>query len=131
MERFRIFDTPPESSRRHFWLRMKTPLGDDQAEHQRFLAFASDLHILHSGLAPLGIGWADDHLQTASLDHAIWFHDRFRVDEWLLYALDSPFSGGARTLGRGTVYTRDGRLVATVSQEGLIRLLDTPRTNML
>lgn len=131
VEPFRIFNAPPESSRRHFWVKLMAPCGDDPAEHQRYLAYASDLHILHAGLAPLGIGWADDRLQTASIDHAIWFHDHFRVDDWLLYALDSPASMGARALGRGIFFTRDGRLVATASQEGLIRLLDKPRINTL
>ena len=121
----------PRQGGRRFWFRLRGTLGDDPAEHQRYLAYASDLHILHAGLAPLGISWADDHLQTASLDHSIWFHDRFRVDEWLLYAVDSPFAGGARALGRGLIFAADGRLVASVAQEGLIRLLDTPRPDML
>jgi acyl-CoA thioesterase II len=127
VEPFRILTSPPESSRKHFWLRFKGRLSDDPAEHQRFLAYASDLHILHVGLSPLGLAWADDHLQTASLDHAIWFHDDFRADEWLLYALHSPASSGSRSLGRGTLFTADGRLIATTSQEGLIRLLPTPQ----
>ena len=131
VEPFRIMNGPPEPSPRHFWLRLKAPLGDDPAEHQRFLAYASDLHILHAGLAPLGIGWADPYLQTASLDHAIWFHDRFRVDEWLLYALDSPAAGHARALGRGNVFARDGRLVATVTQQGLIRVRTEPQDEKL
>ena len=129
VEPFRILTSPVESSRKHYWVRLNGRLSDDPAEHQRFLAYASDLHILHAGLAPLGIAWADDYLQTASLDHAIWFHDRFRVDEWLLYALDSPASVGSRSLGRGTLFTTDGRLVATTSQEGLIRILSAPRSN--
>ena len=131
VEPFRILESPVESSRKHFWVRLKAPLGDDPAEHQRFFAYASDLHILHAGLAPIGIGFADDHLQTASLDHSIWFHDRFRVDEWLLYALDSPATMGARALGRGNVFTADGRLVASVAQEGLVRMLATPRGHTL
>ncbi|MGV3768681.1 MAG: acyl-CoA thioesterase [Sphingobium phenoxybenzoativorans] len=131
VQRFRVFNEAPESSVRHVWFRFKGKLGDDPAEHQRFFAYVSDLHILHAGLVPLGVGWADDHLQTASLDHAIWFHDSFRVDEWLLYALDSPAAAGARTLGRGAVYTADGRLVASVAQEGLIRILATPRGDIL
>lgn len=131
VEHFRIFNGEPETSRRHFWMKLRTPIGDDLAEHQRYLAYASDLHILHAGLAPLGVGWADDYLQTASLDHAIWFYDRFRIDDWLLYTLDSPVAGGSRALGRGIVYTRDGRLIAAVSQEGLIRVLDSLRTNMI
>lgn len=131
VERFRIFDEEPGPSIRHIWFRFRGTLGDDPAEHQRFFAYASDLHILHAGLVPLGIGWADDHLQTSSLDHCIWFHDDFRVDEWLLYALDSPAAAGARALGRGLVYAADGRLIASVMQEGLIRVLDKPRGNNL
>lgn len=131
VEPFNILTAKPDSSPRHFWMKLKSPLGSDPAEHQRFFAYGSDLHILHAGLAPLGVGWASDYLQTASLDHSIWFHDRFRSDDWLLYALDSTAAAGARTLGRGTVYTRDGRLVATVAQEGLIRMLAEPRTRML
>lgn len=131
VEPFAILSAKAASSRRHFWMKLRCPLGDDPAEHQHFLAYGSDLHILHAGLAPLGIGWASDHLQTASLDHSIWFHDRFRADDWLLYVLESPAAAGARALGRGVVYTRDGRLVATVAQEGLIRLLDQPRTHNL
>ncbi|AUW60416.1 acyl-CoA thioesterase II [Sphingobium sp. SCG-1] len=131
VEPFRIFNDAPVSSVRHVWFRFEGTLGGDPAEHQRFFAYVSDLHILHAGLLPLGVGWADEHLQTASLDHAIWFHDRFRVDEWLLYSLDSPAAAGARTLGRGVVHTADGRLVASVAQEGLIRILETPRGDTL
>ena len=73
-------------------------------------------------MRPLGLGWARENIQAASLDHAIWFHDRFRVDEWLLYEMDSPILSGARSFGRGKVFTRDGRLVASVAQEGLLRM---------
>ncbi|MBB4632398.1 acyl-CoA thioesterase [Sphingosinicella soli] len=128
VEPFRIFSGGPPTAGPHYWLKLKARLGDDEAEHQRYLTYVSDLHILHAGLAPLAIGWADDHLQTSSLDHALWFHDRFRVDEWLLYTLDSPAAGGGRALGRGTLHASDGRLVATVSQEGLIRVHETPRS---
>ena len=122
VEPFDTFDPPPRPPHRHVWLRLRYRIGDDVAEHQRLFAYASDLYLMHTGLLPLGIGWADPRLQDASLDHAIWFHDRFRIDEWLLYALDSPVAGHARTLGRGLVFTRDGRLVASVAQEGLIRM---------
>ena len=131
VEPFRIMNGTPLPPQRHFWLRLKATLGDDPAEHQRFLAYASDLHILHAGLLPLGIGWADSYLETASLDHAIWFHDRFRVDDWLLYALDSPAAGAARALGQGNLFTRDGRLVATVAQQGLIRIRADARDDRL
>lgn len=137
VERFFVFDPPIQAPRRHVWMRYTGPLvpdgtaagdrtaGDrtagDRATHQRLLAYASDLHILHTALLPLGRSWADALLQDASLDHAIWFHSHARADEWLLYVLDSPFAGGALGLGRGLIYTADGRLVASVAQQGLIR----------
>ncbi len=131
VEPYWFTQAPVQSDKRHFWVRLNGRLGDDPAEHQRYLAYASDLHILHAGLGPLGIGWASDYLQSASLDHAIWFHDRFRIDEWMLYVLDSPATSGGRALGRGNFFRADGRLVATVSQQGLIRMLDAPRTGRL
>ncbi|PXA85720.1 acyl-CoA thioesterase II [Nostoc sp. 3335mG] len=123
VEPFITVDPPVSSSRRHFWVRMKERLGDDPTEHQRMLTYLSDLYLMHTGLGPLGIGWADHRMQDASLDHALWFHQRFRADEWLLYAMDSPYAGGARTLGCGTIFAQDGRVVASVAQEGLIRIL--------
>ena len=123
VEPFVTVDPPVSASRRHFWVRIKDRLGDDPAEHQRMLTYLSDLYVMHTGLGPLGISWADHRMQDASLDHALWFHQRFRADEWLLYAMDSPYAGGARTLGRGTIFTQDGRVVASVAQEGLIRIL--------
>lgn len=117
------FRHAPEPPVRHVWMRAPVRLPDMPYVHQRTLAFASDMHILHTGLLPMGVGWADGDLRTASLDHAIWFHAAFRADDWLLYALDSDFTGSARTLGRGRVFDREGRLVATVMQEGLARLL--------
>lgn len=122
VEPFVTFDPPHAPPVRHFWMRVRDPVGDDPAHHQRLLAYASDLYILHTGLAQMGVGWSDPELQDASLDHAIWFHDRFRADEWLLYALDSPRTAHARAIGRGLVFAQDGRLVASVVQEGLVRL---------
>ena len=122
VEPFVTLDPPVTPARRHFWVRIKQRLGEDPAEHQRMLTYLSDLYMMHTGLGPLGLSWADPRLQDVSLDHALWFHQRFRADEWLLYAMDSPFAGGARTLGRGTIFARDGRVIASVAQEGLIRL---------
>ena len=122
VEPFAVFAAPPAPPQRHIWMRIRTPLGDDPCEHRRLLAYASDLHIMHSGLKRIGIGWADANLQTASLDHTIWFHGDFRADEWVLYALDSDFAGNSRTLGRGLVFTADGRLIASIAQEGLARV---------
>jgi len=120
-EPFHVFNPPVTAPRRHFWFRCTHKLGDDRALHQRLLAYASDLHILHTALAPFGRTWADPTIQDASLDHALWFHDHARVDEWMLYVLDSPYAGGARGLGRGLIYAHTGALIASVVQEGLIR----------
>lgn len=119
------------SATRMFWFRFHGSVDGPLHVQQRLLAYASDLHIFHTALGPLGIGWANDFLQSSSLDHAIWFHDAFRVDEWMLYVLDSPAATDALALGRGTIYRRDGTLVATVSQQGLARMLEEKREGKL
>jgi acyl-CoA thioesterase II len=103
------------------WIRATGALPDDLPLHQCVLAYASDMSLLDTGLLPHGIGWFDNKVQMASLDHAMWFHRPFRVDEWLLYVQDSPSASGARSFNRGLMYTRDGKLVASVAQEGLMR----------
>lgn len=127
VEEFFIGEPAVRPARRHFWFRANAVVEAPLHVHQRLLAYASDTHIMQTALRPLGLCWTDDHLQTSSLDHAIWFHGNFRVDEWLLYALDSPVASGARVLGTGKVFRRDGMLVATVVQQGLARLLDQKR----
>jgi acyl-CoA thioesterase-2 len=84
-------------------------------------AFASDMSIIGTAMLPHGIGWYDDIVQLASLDHAMWFHRPFRIDEWLLFVQDSPSASGARGFNRGLLFARDGALVASVTQEGLMR----------
>jgi len=106
----------------HVWIRATSRLPDDPVLHQCVLAYASDMTLLDASLIAHGRTVAEREIQPASLDHAMWFHRDFRADEWLLYAQDSPFSGGGRGFARGAIYTRDGRLVASVAQEGLIRL---------
>jgi acyl-CoA thioesterase-2 len=106
----------------HVWLKAKGEMPADLAMHQCVLAYASDMTLLDTCLMPHGISWFSGRLQSASLDHAMWFHHPFRVDEWLLYAQDSPSAAGARGFNRGSLYSRDGKLVASVAQEGLIRL---------
>ncbi|OYX62444.1 MAG: acyl-CoA thioesterase II [Novosphingobium sp. 32-60-15] len=127
VEEFCIGNADIRPARRHFWLRANAVVEAPLPVHQRLLAYASDTHIMQTGLRPLGLCWTDDHLQTSSLDHAIWFHAPFRVDDWLLYVIDSPVASGARVLGTGTVFKRDGTLVATVVQQGLARRLDEKR----
>lgn len=104
------------------WFRLVAPIGDDAAMHRAVLAYASDMSLLGTSLLPHGMTWMTATLQTASLDHALWFHESFRADQWLLYACDSPWTGHARGFNRGRIYTADGRLVASAAQEGLIRL---------
>ena len=103
------------------WVRAGGDLPDDPALHQCIMAYASDMTLIDTIIFPHGVSWLDDKLQTASLDHAMWFHRPFRADEWLLYAQDSPASFGGRGLSRGSFYSKDGTLVASVAQEGLIR----------
>lgn len=103
------------------WIRATAPLPDDPAIHQCVLAYASDMTLLDTTLVPHGRTVFEKSIQAASLDHALWLHEPFRADEWLLYSQDTPFSGGHRGFARGSIFTQDGRLVASVAQEGLIR----------
>jgi acyl-CoA thioesterase-2 len=105
------------------WFRLIDRAPDDDAVHRALLAYASDFHLIGTAMLPHGISYLQHNVQVASLDHALWFHRPFRADEWLLYACDSPSAQGARGLTRGMIYSRDGRLVASTAQEGLIRLL--------
>ncbi|MDO8533849.1 MAG: acyl-CoA thioesterase II [Xanthobacteraceae bacterium] len=105
----------------HVWIRATARLPDDPAIHQCVLAYASDMTLLDSTLIPHGRTVFDKSIQAASLDHALWFHRPFRADEWLLYAQDAPNAEGALGLARGLIFSRDGKLVASVVQEGLIR----------
>lgn len=107
------------------WLRTNGPLPDDLKLHQSILAYASDFTLLDTALIAHGKLMFDQDIQLASLDHALWFHRPFRIDDWLLYAQESPNAHGARGFCRGHVFTRDGTLVASVAQEGLVRIRDT------
>lgn len=104
------------------WVRASAALPDDPRIHSCVLAYASDMTLLDTSLFAHGTSVFDPRLQVASLDHAMWFHRPFRADEWLLYAEDSPSASGGRGFTRGSLYSRDGRLVASVAQEGLIRV---------
>jgi acyl-CoA thioesterase-2 len=110
-----------EDGRFHVWIRATGPLPDDPAIHQCVLAYASDMTLLDSALIPHGRTIFEKEIMAASLDHALWFHRPFRADDWLLYAQDSPSAQGARGFSRGLIFSRDGTLIASVAQEGLIR----------
>jgi acyl-CoA thioesterase-2 len=121
VEYSRYLGVKSEDARFHVWIRATGPLPDDPAIHQCVLAYASDMTLLDSALIPHGRTVFEPSIMAASLDHALWFHRRFRADEWLLYAQDSPNLSGARGFSRGLIFTRDGTLVASVAQEGLLR----------
>jgi len=108
------------------WFRAIGSLPDDRITHQAVLAYASDYGLLPTSLGPHGVSFRSKGLQMASLDHSLWMHRTFRADEWLLYSMDSPTAAGARGFTRGSIYNRSGQLVASVAQEGLIRLRSTP-----
>lgn len=106
----------------HVWIRATETIPDDMSLHQCVLAYASDITLLDTALIAHGRSAFDPDLMLASLDHALWFHRPFRADEWLLYSQDSPSAFGARGFTRGSVFTREGLLVASVAQEGVIRI---------
>jgi acyl-CoA thioesterase II len=103
------------------WMRTGVALPDDPALHKVMLAYASDYSLLTTALLPHGLTFSQSSVRAASLDHAMWFHRDFRMDEWLLYAMDSPSTSHGRGFSRGNIFTRDGKLVASVAQEGMIR----------
>ena len=103
------------------WFRTVAQLPAEPAFHREVLAYITDYQVLSTAILPHGRSVMGDQIKVASLDHAIWFHDQFAVDDWLLYVTDSPWSGAARGFGRGQIFSRDGRLVASVAQEGMIR----------
>lgn len=111
--------TPPYAQT---WFRAPSKLPDDPLIHQALLAYASDFSLLGVAMRPHGLTFMQPRVQSVSLDHAMWFHRDFRFDDWLLYETDSPSAAGARGFCRGSVFTRDGQLVASVAQEGLIRV---------
>ena len=109
-------------ARQAVWMRTQSPLPDDPALHRAALAWASDYTIFEPAFRRHGIAWATDGLKAASLDHAMWFHRDGRADEWMLYVLESPSAQGGRSLGTGRIYAQDGTLIATVAQEGMMRV---------
>ncbi|MGI9327020.1 MAG: acyl-CoA thioesterase II [Pseudomonadales bacterium] len=110
---------PPQQ---YCWMKIRDPLPEDPRLHQCVLAYLSDWSLLDTSTYPHGLSFLNDQLQMASLDHAMWFHRPFRADDWLLYAQDSPSASGARGLNRGQIFSRNGDLVASAAQEGLMRL---------
>ena len=121
VDRLDWINSEPREPRAHSWFRAAAPLPEDPAIHRAVIAYASDYTLLATAALPHGLSWMRGEINGASLDHAIWFHRPARADEWLLFVTDSPWSGGGRGFNRGSVLTREGTLVASVAQEGVIR----------
>jgi acyl-CoA thioesterase-2 len=128
---FRMVQSPLPDSKasvkhppaRQVWFRLPDRIPDGEALHRHLLAYVSDYYLLDTAILPHGMSYLTAKAVLASIDHAVWYHRPLRVDDWLLYALDSPSASGARGFGRGSVFSRDGRLVASTAQEGLVRLI--------
>lgn len=116
-----VFRPAPRPPRRLLWMRARGRLPDDPALHRYLLAYISDYGFMSTALAPHGLTWLQPTLQIASIDHAMWFHRPLRVDDWLLHVIDSPSAAGAVGFVRGRIFTREGHLVASTAQEGLMR----------
>ena len=121
-----LFGAEPQSPRSAWWMRLRHPAGAEPAVQRALLAYASDMMLLRTAMLPHGIRPFSRGVQTASLDHAIWFHDTPDMDDWLLFETDSPWAGHARGLSRGHFFTAQGRLVASVAQESLMRMRRPP-----
>ncbi len=117
-----LFNPVKQAPRQMAWMRTSGTLPNDLRLHQCVLAYLSDWSLLDTATLPHGISYLQHNIQMASLDHAMWFHRPFRADDWLLYVQDSPSASGARGFNRGLIYSRDGTLVASATQEGLMRV---------
>jgi acyl-CoA thioesterase-2 len=116
-----VFLSGKHPAERFVWMKAINTLPDSPGLHQAMLAYASDFSFITTALKPHGVTWLTPGMQVASVDHAVWFHAPFRADEWLLHVMESPRASGARGLVNGRIYSRDGKLVASTAQQGLIR----------
>jgi acyl-CoA thioesterase-2 len=122
VEPIQVIAPPREAPTRHIWVKTVDTLPDNADLHRNVLAYVSDCQLVSTATLPHGIYFAEGNVQLASLDHAMWFHRPFRADEWLLYAMESPNASSGRGLALGRFFTRDGRLVASTAQEGVVRV---------
>ncbi|CAN0493230.1 unnamed protein product, partial [Phaeothamnion confervicola] len=111
-----------KSQGQRVWFRADGELPSDPTLHASIVTYASDMTLLDTAVLPFGLSWESPNMQMASLDHAMWFHRPFRVDDWLLYDQSSISSGAARGLAGGAIFSSDGTLAITVVQEGLVRI---------
>jgi len=117
-----MFKPVPKPPRKQVWLRAKVPIGDAIKLQQAALAYASDMAFMETALRVHGLTWRTPGLQSASLDHAMWFHHPFDFNDWTLFAQDSPSASQGRGLVRGQMFSKDGKLLASVAQECLMRV---------
>ena len=117
----KFLEPSPRPAAKHVWMKAWEPLPEDEALHRHLLTYVSDYELLGTATFPHELDFRSRRVQMASLDHALWFHRPCRVDDWLLYACDSPNSFGGRGFSRGQIFTQKGELVASVAQEGVIR----------
>jgi acyl-CoA thioesterase-2 len=122
VEPIHVLMPPRAAPVRHIWLRTLAKLPDNADLHRNVLAYVSDYQLVSTATMPHGIHFAEGNVQLASLDHAMWFHRPFRADDWLLYSMESPNASGGRGLALGRFFTRDGALVASTAQEGVVRV---------
>ena len=122
VEPIHIISPPRVEPRRHIWIKTVDALPDDADLHRNVLAYVSDYQLVATATMPHGVHFAEGNVQLASVDHAMWFHRPFRVDEWLLYAMESPNASGGRGFALGRFFSPDGRLVASTAQEGVVRI---------
>ncbi|MCA0926999.1 acyl-CoA thioesterase [Ruegeria profundi] len=115
------FKPAKSDDRNQIWFRMPGAVGADPITQHLILAYASDMYLMSSGMRPHGLSWFTGEINGASLDHALWFHAPVQFENWHLYSMDSPWSGQGRNFNRGSIYTEDGTLIASVAQEGLMR----------
>ena len=120
--RLNPFAPEPSEPVKYVWFRANGQLPDEPQLHKLLLAYASDFNLLTTSMLPHGVSVFQKFMQVASLDHSLWFHSDLRMDDWLLYAMDSPWSGNARGFSRASIFDRSGRLVASACQEGLTRM---------
>lgn len=116
-----LFNPEPADDTNHLWFRMQAAKGQGPQMQHCLMAYASDMNLLGSSLRPHGLTWFQGKVMTASLDHAMWFHGPAQFEDWHLYTMDAPFTGGARGFNRGSIYNQNGQLMASVAQEGLMR----------
>jgi acyl-CoA thioesterase-2 len=122
VEPVHLISPPRQEPRRHVWLKTVDKIPNAAGLHRSLLAYVSDFHLVATATLPHGVHFAEGNVQLATLDHAMWFHQPFRVDDWLLYSMESPSASGGRGFALGRLFSRDGRLVASTAQEGVIRV---------